>query len=230
MRSLNAGDLAFRDPAFAAMMGVGPSSFGDDDVHGDGFGEVDPHMGDDPFNGDSFGGAPAPTQAQAAAAWQKLQAARARGHRRANLLEPNSGSSKKIERYTFAIPMTAPSALGITMGTQATVTFSGNPKVRIRPQRMVTNINEPFILFLTSFQVSNVDAQVGGGSVDAWIYNPNAQGVMQDFPTVEPAIPVTVNGSYTGATFGGFAPSPPVQFPLSLAFIGPADMAGSGTC
>lgn len=236
MKNPNARRLAMRDPALAAVMGILASGgsdfgqerrthadfgaeFGDDDM-GDDMGDDD--MGDDDMGDDygaEFGAAPArrPSNAQLMSLWRKRHMAKNRTTKRGLILEPNRGSSVKVEKYSFTISQ------AIVLGTAATFTaLTGQPDTTIRPQRVTMNAPSPMYAFIQEIKVANVSVTVGSGVEDA--YNYSAQGVGQnlDMPTLSPANRATVLGSYTGFTPPGFVPTTATFFTVS--FKGPASI------
>ena len=221
----NAYQLALRDAAQAALVGVElGSDFGadiGDDVHGDfgaDFGD-DMHgdfgadIGDD-VHGD-FGAEP--TAQQALAMWRKRRARRPTG--RKAVLTPNAGSEDKIMRYAFSI---APAVLPV-IGVASAINATGNPRVTIRPKRLTINVPCAGLLGLASIDIGNVNALVGGGQMDAFACGANAIGSQFDLPTVTPAYPVTIIGNWSALVPAGYAAA---AYPLSFTFFGPAEMVG----
>lgn len=205
----NSQQLAMRDPAAAALLGlVGMSganfgaeaSFGADFGYGDfspmGDGSdlmVGAEFGDD--WGAEFGAAAAastPSPAQLLALHKKNVAKAVVTNRRASLLEPNKHSDVKVERYSFGLSQ------AITIGTAVAISLSGNPSVDIRPQRICTNVPGPNFVFLSLIQVANVVVTVGNGVEDANDYAANAVGTILDLPTLSTQTPARVTGNYFG--------------------------------
>ncbi len=218
----NARQLAMRDPANAALfgviaaasLGVNGSDFGSDDEHGFGFGD---DYGDDDA-GDDYG-ADAPSHAALARLGHHHHTKMKRGHKRRALLDPNEGSSIKVERYAFTLSQ------AITLGTAAAfTTLTGQPDTKIRPQRVVMNAPGPMFAFIQEIKVANVSVTVGTGLEDAFNYNANGVGQSLDMPTLEPSNKATVLGSYTGAIPPGFVGGTSTFF--SVTFKGPSTMAG----
>lgn len=237
----DANELALRDPAAAALLGVIGSDFGNEStliVEGSDFG-VD--FGDDEydmgftdigadFGGDISFGADAPASGavvQAAAAQHGAtpqgrqiiaQHMQKQAHRntRAMLLEPNKYSDLKVERYTFSISQTI-----TALGTAGALSGSNSPDVNFRPQRVTANVVSPGMVTLSDVRVANVSFTVGG-LIDAWQWNANAVGQHLDVPTLTPANKATFSGNYTGLT-----PSPlsgTGSYPFILSFTGPASI------
>ena len=216
----NAKKLALRDPAMAILVGaLGAednadfgAEFGDDDW---GFG--DDFEGDDDY-GAEFGAAALskPTPAKVAAVWQKHSRAVARTGNRNMLLEPNKGSSIKVERYSFSIEQT------IVFGTAVALNMTGQPDTTIRPQTVTMNAPTPMFATISTIKVANVSVTVGPGSEDAYNYNANGWGRSLDMPTLSPANRATVTGAYTGYVPPGFVAATSVSF--NASFKGPASI------
>lgn len=208
----NARQLAMRDPATAALMGaIAPegadfgaefgSDFGDD--WGSEFSPMGADFGDDDIGAD-FGAAVAagalakPSAQQLAGLYLKGVQKAKKTEKRKNLLEPNAGSSAKVERYSFALSQ------AITIGTTVALNITGSPDVDIRPQRVVTNAPAPMYAFLSLIKVANVTVTVGPGVEDAYDYSAQAVGTMLDLPTLTPANRATIQGTYTGFVPPGY--------------------------
>ena len=243
-----------RDPALASLFGVladqptsavhGDASFGNDFGGGNnGFGAE--YYG---YGGD-FGADPtvAPVSPQAMALpvnhpahpLHPSQAANtmailhqhsqgvARTSQREMLLDPNKGSSTKVERYSFSVAAsndTSGNALtigGLAGGAQP-FSASTQPSVTIRPQRFVTNSPFQGVFLLSGLQVANVNAFVGDIE-DAFNFGSAAVGVHLDLPTMSPANKVTMSGSLQPFTPPGFSAQP---YTLTMSFSGPATIAG----
>lgn len=213
----NAKTLAMRDPAAAILLGAiagadfgaeSDADFGSDfgDDWGADFGSVFSPMGADfgtTFGdiaemGADFGAAaplalaPKPTAQQMTQMYVNGIKKAAKTEKRQSLLEPNKGSSSKVERYSFAISQ------AITIGTAVAINMTGSPDVDIRPQRVVCNAPAPLYVFLSLIKVANVTVTVGPGVEDAFDYGALAVGTMLDLPTLTPANRATVQGNYTG--------------------------------
>jgi hypothetical protein len=193
--------LVMRDLAMAALVGALPGSNFGNEYTGNypTFGTEFGHIGDDP------------TPQNVAAAWQAVK----RTKERQNVLEPNAGSSAKIQRYGFACNQ------DITIATAVALSMGGNPETHFRPQRIT--INAPGVGFITvdAIKVANVGVLVGG-THDAFDFNPNAVGQSLDVQTISPANRINVTGAYTGT-----APLPLVAaaaFKVCTSFKGPANM------
>jgi hypothetical protein len=243
--STNARQLTLRDPALASIMGLianrgsnfglerrsrSPrrSSFGDELAgESDPFGmdagaefgdEMGAEFGDE--YGAEFGGRRRrpPSPAAVAAVWNKAAAMQAQTHRRAAMLEPNKGSTIKIEKYAF------PLSNSITLGTAvAFTTLTGQPDTSIRPQRVTCNAPSPMFAFFQEIKVANVSVTIGAGLEDAWDYNALGVGQSLDMPTLSPANRATVLGSYSGFVPPGFVGGTATTF--TVTFKGPATLA-----
>jgi len=230
--------LAMRDPALAALMGAwsggnfgsesrgsGQSDFGTDGSFGRDFAfagdDAGAEFGDDAGAdwGADFGAAPAaplarrPTPAAAIAAWNKVGRQTARTDSRARLLEPNSGSTIKVQRYSFSVNQ------ALILGTASAITASGNPDTTIRPQRVTMNAPASGFITVTEIKVANVAVTVGGIG-DAFEYSPLGVDMSLDMPTLSPANRATVLGFYTGFVPPGFVLGSAYTF--SASFKGPA--------
>lgn len=191
--------------------------------HGHGpFNGFMPHHGYPPFYDGRYSfyghGFPmGPPAAESAAMWAAESAETAR---RARILDPNEHSRLKLERYSFSL---SPEA-NFTLGT-GPVAFDATlqPNTRIRAQRVVANAPCENFVILDSLQIANVNVFVGT-SEDAWTYNPRAQGVMLDLPTLDPANRATISGSYTGLLPANFASE--FSFQFIMTFQGPSTMVG----
>ena len=213
-------ELAMRDPAMAALMGATPSDFGDE--YGAEFGDEGAEFGDE---GAEFGAAHhnkgrhhKDLHPEHRALLEREHHRKMRTHRREMLLEPNKGSSVKIEGYDFSLPQQFPAT--ITFGTAAGMSATLQPSVTIRPVKMFTNAPCPFFVTLNVVQVANVSALVGGLS-DAFAYNMGSNnGSLSNLPTLSPSNRASWSGTYTGATPPGF----PLAFvgTFILTFQGPA--------
>ena len=208
-----ARDLAMRDAAAAALMGVdfGSSDFGAE-FAGD-FGEDDDYGFE--FGADAAPMAAAPPAHTLLQLWQKHQADSSNTRRRQMMLEPNKGSKVKVERYTFYLNQ------DITLGTAVAIAATNNPDCDIRPQRVTVNAPAYGFATLTNIKVANVSVIVGG-TADAYDFNANGVGQSLDLPTLSPANRASVDGNYTGFTPPGFAGGTSYKFCVGLK--GPASM------
>jgi hypothetical protein len=154
---------------------------------------------------------------QSASYWAAEQAETSR---RARVLDPNEHSRLKLERYSFSLSPNENFTLGtVFAGFDATL----QPNTRIRAQRVVANAPCENFVILDSLQIANVNVFVGTQE-DAWTYNPRAQGVMLDLPTLDPANRCTFSGSYTGLLPANFPPE--FSFQFIMTFQGPSTMVG----
>ena len=203
--------LALRDTALAALVGALPGStfgsdgsdFGSDYGWAPAFGTEFGHIGDEP------------TPQNMAAAWNAVKQTKARQA----ILEPNAGSSSKIQRYGFAVnqDIVVGTAQGLGGGNQ----LGGNPETHFRPQRITVNAPGVGFILLDTIKVANVGVLVGG-THDAFDFAPQGVGQSLDVPTISPANRINVLGAYTGT-----APLPLVAaaaFKVCVSFKGPATM------
>lgn len=238
----NAGMLARRDPALAALFGIVAAAGTSPDFGSDGadFGaEFGDDYGDDYGSdfGAEFGAAVAeaahqmvargagrhamakvpPPPAHLVAAWHKNQARQLAGAHRAMLLDPNEGSSKKIERFTFSI------STALVVGTASSFTITNNPDTTIRPQRVTMAVPTVGFVLISEIKVANVSVTVGG-VLDAFQFSPLAVGQALDMPTLSPANRVSVIGNYTGFIAPGLIVGS--TFTFAVSFTGPSNLAG----
>ena len=169
---------------------------------------------------------PAPHPHELARVWHEHHARQHHEHLMAQhqmhrelLLDPNKYSRLKVERYSFTLLQ------AFTFGTPDDLNTTLQPACKMRPDRIVTNIPIPFMMEMDTLQVSNVNVLIGSGE-DAWTYNPQAQNVVLQLPTVEPAFRVTLTGFYTGVWPTGYGSGNPFNFRLGLQ--GWAVLAGNG--
>jgi len=229
----NGREIAMRDPALAALMGVMGSDFGDEEVYDD-LGEPDLFEGETTFGGISFGdedddvgldsifgaAAPAAAMTNPAVAQRIVQhhmQKRAHRDRRLLLLEPNKYSEVKVERYTFSV-----SQVISTLGTAQTLgPVSNSPDVNFRPQRVTCNSPSPGFVLIAEGRVANVSFTVGG-TIDSWQFNANSVGQSLDVPTLTPANKATFTGNYTA-----LVPTPlsgTGSYTFIMSFTGPASI------
>jgi hypothetical protein len=136
-------------------------------------------------------GAIAPPPAATAALWAQHARNNSITRQRERLLEPNKGSTTKVERYTFSVSQ------DVTAGTASTISVSNQPDTTIRPQRVTCNAPTPGFFIIDSIRVANVNVTVGG-VVDAFDFNANGVGQSLDMPTLSPSNKLSVSGGYTG--------------------------------
>jgi hypothetical protein len=230
----NGREIAERDPALAALMGIMGSDFGDEFEAFDGVdGEPDLFEGETQFGGISFGeddddmglesifGAAAPSAAINPQVAQRIvqhhMQKRQHRDRRLLLLEPNKYSEVKVERYTFSV-----SQVISTLGTAQTLgPVSNSPDVNFRPQRVTCNSPSPGFVLIAEGRVANVSFTVGG-TIDSWQFNANSVGQSLDVPTLTPANKATFTGNYTA-----LVPTPlsgTGSYTFIMSFTGPASI------
>ncbi len=220
--------LARRDTALAAAMGIGdPVDFGSD-YYGYASGDVDMGFG---FGSDPTGSTAALAQASAApsaaaahhvanpmhpanvaktrAVLAQHYAKGAKTSSRASMIHPNAGSDIDVERYDFSLNQ------AITLGTAVAVNMSIQPSVTVRPQRCVFNAPSLGFATISNILVANVSALIGS-TTDAGIYGPQSFGIHLDLPTLTPANKLSIQGNYTGLTPPGFPAASPYLFVASF--------------
>jgi len=138
---------------------------------------------------------------------------------RAMLLDPNRYSTLKVQGYSFSLNQ--PLVIGTVLAFNVTL----QPNSKIRPKRMVTNVQAPAMVTLSAVQVANVNVLIGA-SDDASVYGPNSFGLENEFPTLDTSTRATMTGGYSGFGPIGYAPGFPFLFVLT--FQGPAALAGNG--
>lgn len=234
------GQLAMRDPALMAHLGLlggkggnfgheramrrpmpqqrsirhPQADFGQDWGLGS---TVGYEFGYSPEFGADAASAPAPTANQALAAWHNQHAMARNTERREQMLEPNKGSLVKVQHYFMSLSQS------VTLGTAVALNASVNPTTNFRPQRTISNAPTPGFFTITALQVGNVNARIGG-TTDAFIFSALAQNVILDLPTITPAYPVSMQGSYGGYIPPGYVAA--ASYDISLSFVGPASMVG----
>lgn len=213
-------DLANRDPALAAALGIVPGAdFGSD--YGADYGFGDPMGADYGFGAD----APAPPAARPAPAammalWHRHQQTVAHSARRAAILSPNKGSDVKVGRYSFSVNQS------LVIGTAASITASQSPDTNIRPQRVSMNVPSVGFALISEIKAANVSVLIGG-LTDAFDFTPTGVGQSLDMPTITPSNKVTVLGTYTGIIPSPFVAGNPFTFVSS--FKGPASVTPEDT-
>jgi len=215
MKNASMKDLAMRDPALAAALGVLPGTdFGAESDFGNDYG-----FGIDSTSAMGFGfGADAPSTPPATpqammALWKAHHAAMQQGAHRDAILNPNKNAAVKVGRYTFS------ASQALTLGTAAGITATNNPDTNIRPQRVTMNAPNPGFVTISEIKAANVSVTVGG-ILDAYQFNAVGQDQSLDMPTITPAMKVSVLGQYTGFVPAGFVLGQPYLFVAS--FTGPA--------
>jgi hypothetical protein len=150
--------------------------------------------------------------------WDEHHKRKHHQEQREKLLDPNAGSPTKVERYDFSLSQ------DLTLsddGSEAAdfTDLNLQPSVTIRPQRASFNAPAAGYFIVSSIQVANVNALVGGAT-DAFIYGPQSQGIHLDLPTLTPANRLQVGGSYNGFLPNGYTSGQ--DFMFVATFQGPA--------
>ena len=242
-RNPNSQALALRDPAMAALVGAiakNGADFGDE-MYGDSFGDdMYGDFGDDMAAevaaevaadfGDDVGAAvqnalaarPAANLARRgpqAGAWAAMARSRNKSMQRAGLLNPNKGSTVKVEAYEL------PMSEAIVIGTAQTFTaLSTTPQTTFKPNAMVCNAPIPGYAFINDIKAANVSASVSNFITDAYNYNANATRSTIHLPMLQPQTTVSITGNYTGAIPPGVLGGTASFFTATL--YGPSTMAG----
>ena len=239
----NSNVLMHRDLAAAALMGAiarNGADFGadfGDEMYGDFGGEFGDDMAADIAAevaadfGDDVGAAVAQaitarkaapltrTNAPQMAAWNKMRAVQRKSQSRAALLNPNAGSTVKVESYEL------PMSEAIVIGTALTfMGLSTTPQTKFKPNALVCNAPIPGFAFIQDIKAANVSASVSNFLTDAYNYNANATRSTIHLPTLEPQTTVSITGQYTGAIPPGVLAGTPSQFCATL--YGPSNLAG----
>ena len=243
-----ASDLAMRDPALAALMGVdgmtdfgteenfslgGEADFGVESIFGADWDEMD---GEDAMGLSSIFG----VDAAAPAAVHPAHVA----HPHHPLHHPNPAAQRIIAMHmkrnkhrsqrALLLEPNMHSELKIerytfsvndvilALGTSQALTASGAPDVNFRPEQVTINVVSPGMILITDGRVANVSFTVGG-TLDAWQFNANGVGRALSVPTLTPANKATVNANYTGLVPSPLSGTGSFQFVVS--FTGPATLS-----
>lgn len=212
---MNARTLISRDAALAALFGLsGNADMGHEAAFGYEFGGYDFGQDTPPAPVGT-----APTANQALSLWHETQDAKRTEQSRMRMLDPNGNSRVKVEQYIFPISQ------AVVIGTATVLNMTNQPDVTIRPQRAL--MNSPTVGFATisEMRLANVAVTVGGGSsFDSFFVSCLAEGVRMDLPTITPSNRATITGTTTTLVPVGYVLA--AAFTFSVAFIGPAKMAG----
>lgn len=238
---MRADNLMMRDPAMAALMGGMGADFGGYEVGADfGYGQDD--WGDDAgaeygedeagaeFSAD-FGAARRsphrPSPQAMARAYAHMQRQNHRRYTRELMLDPNQGSTLKVENYTFAVNIVDTiSKVSPVFGTPGSLTGENTPNTYLRPE--IVTINTPImgLVSYSAISVGNVNGTVGGQG-DAFDFSPLApRSGKQSYPLLSSSTKVTFAGSWKG-----FTPAPynvGDSYDLVMSFKGPATMLPRG--
>ncbi len=251
----NSKNLAMRDPALAALLGVtgqpgadfgvefGAPGFGADDFGIDvdgaaGFGVDDfgsfgsVHSGQGGFNGD-FGtdASPMPVAGMANIAPTPAAMQAAWSHYKGAIAQKaNSAQRERILNPNKGSDVQIERYYfsinqTLTLGTTVAISANGNPSTKMRPQRVTLNCPVMGFITVDTLQVANVGVSVGGTS-DGFDFNANGVGQALDCPTLTPADKATVTGNYTGLVPPGFVQA--ASYKMCMSFKGPSVVAGGG--
>ena len=144
---------------------------------------------------------------------------------REKILDPNRGSSTKVERYTF--PLTTHKLIP---SKEERFEVRGQPTVTFRPQQLLINIPKAGILFVEYILIANVNVMIGTSLPlrpddpledhleDAFSYHLDNNHPL-DLPTMSPANTCKIGFRYTGDVLPS---SMNVPHLLTTTFRGPA--------
>jgi hypothetical protein len=157
--------------------------------------------------------------APAMQAWNRMQAVARKSSMRGALLDPNKGSTVKVENYEL------PMSEAIVIGTaHVFVALSTTPQTEFKPTGLVTNAPQPGYAFIQDIKAANVSASVSNFLTDAFNYNANATRSTIHLPKLLPQTTVSITGNYTGAVPPGILAGTPSFFCATL--YGPSTLAG----
>jgi hypothetical protein len=218
----NSRQLAMRDPALAAIMGVSTGAraqadFGTD--YGVHFGGSRPRVsfGDDgaaahlaaaQMTGPAHPAHPMNPANQGAMMkmWNDKIAAESDTTARMRIIDPNANSTIKINRYSFSLNQ------DVVLGTPLlNFDISGSPPTNLRPERVTMNSPTFGMFLINEMKVANVS--VADGTFDAAENNQVGIGQEYEMPTLTPSNKARVQGQYTGLT------PPPFALGASYKFI-----------
>lgn len=242
---LNFQEMAKRDPAMAALMGAIPGyDFGYSEPsqqsyqapapafqYGAQFGDDQYGYGEDVgygygYGADGFGATAAVARRQHPGhPAPRPQLVRPLAHpasteARTFLLDPNRGSTVKVERYSFSFSPAATIDLGTV---SAIASFTQQPSASIKGQRLIMNAPVLGMVLVNTLQIANVNVFIGT-TEDAGNYNNVSQGVHLDLPRLDPQNRATCSGNYTGVLPPGYTAGFDYTFIVTLQ--GPATLAG----
>jgi hypothetical protein len=219
----NAKDLALRDPAMAALVGIIPMGNEDETFGADTatFGADEDEDEDDDDWGAEFGAVtakmvvkqPAPTAKEVAKVWSKHSQGATLAMRRELLLDPNKGSNLKVDDYSLDMDDT------VTLGTSKSLSLSDSPSVYIRPMQLLTNAPVPGFVLIDEIKVANSSVTIGAGRTDAYNFSAQSNANKLSMPLIPPQTRVIIKGNYTGLTPSGYTATQPYVFTAS--FRGP---------
>jgi hypothetical protein len=246
----NSRQLALRDPALAAAMGIlgaqgsnygaeansdfGSEWAGDGSVTADGYYG---YHGDAPgfgYSGNAWGfGADAKPMIQGAAgvpAMHPLHPAQAQ-RTMAIVARHNAEQSRTAHRESLLHPNKGSRVdierYDFSLNQSPNLTLGVVSTILMSAQPAVTvrpqrcTFNAPSLGFATVSAILSANVNgLVGGSTDAGIYGPGSFGVHLDLPTLSPANKLQVNGGYSGLTPAGFPAG--FSYPFIASFQCPA--------
>jgi hypothetical protein len=135
--------------------------------------------------------------------------------RRLELLDPNRGSTEKIERFTFSLNQE------LVLGIAEAISMTNNPTTDIKPEKLLFNAPCFNFALINVMQIGNLSVIIGGFE-DAANYGPTALGVHLSMPLLRTSNRAQVTGEYTGLAPAPYTSGGSYSFTLTLQ--GPARM------
>jgi hypothetical protein len=144
-----------------------------------------------------------------------LLAQRQKTEERLALLDPNAGSTEKIERYTFSMNQE------VVLGASEAIFMTSSPLTDIKPERLIFNAPCYGFAFITQAQIGNTSVIIGSGE-DAANYSQVAVDVRLSMPLLRTQNRALIGGTYTGISPAPYTPGN--EFNFTSTFHGPARM------
>lgn len=245
----NAHELAMRNAALAALVGLDEADFGIDytgvtgsedavfgtqadfgvDIEDYGLNVDDPDLdmsgvSDADFGAGSFDTVLAATGAKAAmapATHTIVMKHVAQQQKRAKRLSLiNPNAGSDVKVGRYKF---AVNATITALGTAGALSGSNSPDVHFRPERVTCNVVSPGMVTLSDARIANVSFIVGG-NIDAWDFNANAVDQLLGTEPMTPANKATFSGNYSGLVPSPLSGTGAFGFVMSLS--GPATIVG----
>ena len=126
--------------------------------------------------------------------WSESNKAYDRTAERRLLVNPNYGSTIKVEHYELAL------SEDVVIGTKHVFeNLSGCPKIeQFKPTSLVINVPCVFFAYITKIQGANVSVSLSENACDAYTFNALATRSHLHLPTMYAVNELTVRGYYTG--------------------------------
>ncbi len=217
----SAQSLALRDPAMAAIYGLGgQADFGADLADYRSPVWESRHDANALAERGQFGTA-ARLDSDASAIQMEERLARhlrqqqSRTEERLALLDPNAGSSVKIGHYTFSVQQT------VVLSAAEGLSMTNSPLTDIKPERLIFNVPCFQFALISVVQIGNTSVIIGG-SEDAANYTNVAVDVKLSMPLLRTSSRALVGGEYTGLSPAPFTPGN--EYTIIATFHGPAMM------